>query len=88
MGVHRWSLIAGAAAASLSLLGAHGLATQFGPVAGVLGCLLSGGTVGGAGAWLLGLTRAMWPAHPQWAVFFLTIAATLVLLQVLPKPQR
>jgi hypothetical protein len=33
----------------------------------------------GTGAWILGLTRAMWPAHPQLAVFFLTIGATAVL---------
>jgi hypothetical protein len=33
-------------------------------------------------AWMLGLTRTIWPAHPQWAVFFLTLAATVVLRYV------
>lgn len=38
----------------------------------------------GTGAWILGLTHKIWPAHPQWAVFFLTIAATVVLLYIWP----
>jgi len=42
----------------------------------------------GTGAWLLGLTHLMWPAHPQWAVFFLTIGATALLLYVLPTPTK
>ena len=42
----------------------------------------------GTGAWLLGLTQKMWPAHPQWAVFFLTIGALVVLMYVLPEPQK
>lgn len=39
----------------------------------------------GTGAWLLGITNKMWPAHPQWAVFFVTMGATLVLLWLLPE---
>jgi len=42
----------------------------------------------GTAAWWLGLTNRMWPAHPQWAVFFLTIGATFVLMLVLPQPQK
>ena len=42
----------------------------------------------GTGAWMLGLTKNMWPAHPQWAVFFVTIGATMLFLYILPKPQR
>ena len=42
----------------------------------------------GTGAWLIGLTHMMWPAHPQWAVFFLTIGATAVLLFVLPRQRK
>ena len=42
----------------------------------------------GTGAWMLGLTRAMWPAHPQLAVFILTVGATAVLMYVLPEPQK
>ena len=33
----------------------------------------------GTGAWLLGITAAMWPAHPQGAVFFLTVGMTILL---------
>ncbi|HTZ97104.1 MAG TPA: hypothetical protein VMB18_11940 [Terriglobales bacterium] len=42
----------------------------------------------GTGAWMLGFTRAMWPAHPQLAVFFLTVAATFVLLYIWPEPKQ
>lgn len=42
----------------------------------------------GTGAWLLGITQKMWPGHPQWAVFFLTLGATLVLLYLLPEPRE
>jgi hypothetical protein len=42
----------------------------------------------GTGAWMLGLTRAMWPAHPQLAVFFLTLGATAILMYVWPEPQK
>jgi len=38
-------------------------------------------------AWILGVTRMIWPAHPQWAVFWLTIAATIVLRYAWPEPQ-
>jgi hypothetical protein len=39
----------------------------------------------GTGAWLLGLNHIIWPTHPMWAVFFLTIAAGVVLMYVLPE---
>jgi hypothetical protein len=39
-------------------------------------------------AWALGLMRQIWPAHPQWALFLLTIAATVILYYVLPKPKK
>jgi hypothetical protein len=42
----------------------------------------------GTGAWMLGFTRAIWPTHPQLAVFLLTIAVTLVLVYVWPEPQK
>jgi hypothetical protein len=42
----------------------------------------------GTGAWLFGLTQKLWPAHPQWAVFFLTIAVTVVLIYLLPERQK
>jgi len=42
----------------------------------------------GTGAWILGLTRAMWPAHPMLAVFFLTLGATAILMYIWPEPQE
>jgi len=40
----------------------------------------------GTGAWMLGLTRKIWPAHPLLAVFFLTVAAAVILKYVWPEP--
>jgi len=40
----------------------------------------------GTGAWMFGLPHKIWPAHPQWAVFSITIAATVLLLYVWPEP--
>lgn len=40
----------------------------------------------GTAAWMLGLSRAIWPAHPPWAVFFLTLGATVVLRYIWPEP--
>jgi len=37
------------------------------------------GTAVGLGAWLFGLGRIMWPAHPQIASFLLTLATTIVI---------
>ena len=37
---------------------------------------------------MLGLTRMMWPAHPQMAVFFLTLGATVVLVYAWPEPRK
>lgn len=42
----------------------------------------------GTGAWMLGITRRIWPAHPFWAVFFLTLAFTFLLMYVWPEPQK
>ncbi len=42
----------------------------------------------GTAAWLLGITGKIWPAHPMWAVFFVTIGATALLLYVLPQPEK
>lgn len=39
----------------------------------------------GIGAWLLGVGKLIWPAHPQLAVFFLTIACTVVLMVAWPQ---
>jgi len=41
----------------------------------------------GTGAWMLGLTHRLWPAHPQSAVLLLTVAATFLLLYIGPEPE-
>jgi hypothetical protein len=41
-------------------------------------------TAVGTGAWALGLARDIWPAHPLWAAFLLTLGATVVLMRVVP----
>jgi hypothetical protein len=42
----------------------------------------------GTGAWLLGVTQTMWPAHPNLAVFFLTLVTTVILMYVWDDPQK
>jgi hypothetical protein len=43
-------------------------------------------SVVGTAAWMLGFTHRIWHAHPQWALFFLTLAATIVLRYAWPEP--
>jgi hypothetical protein len=31
----------------------------------------------GTGGWIFGVGNFVWPAHPGWALFFITLAATL-----------
>jgi hypothetical protein len=35
------------------------------------------GTAVGLGAWILGIGHMLWPAHPQWAGFLLTLGTTI-----------
>lgn len=42
----------------------------------------------GTGAWMLGLTPRMWPAHPQWAVFLLTLGLTVLMMLFWPEPDK
>lgn len=42
----------------------------------------------GMGASVLGFTHKIWPAHPQWALVFITIGATFLLMYVLPEPRE
>jgi len=42
----------------------------------------------GTGAWMLGITRAIWPEHPQLAVLFLTAALAILLMYVWPEPTK
>jgi hypothetical protein len=39
-------------------------------------------------AWLLGMTDKIWPAHPMWGVFFVTVEAMVLLMYVLPEPEK
>lgn len=43
------------------------------------------GTAAGLGAWIFGVGRIMWPAHPQMACFLLTLAATFVIQIAWPR---
>ena len=43
------------------------------------------GTAVGTGAWLIGAGDVMWPAHPQAALFLLTIIATVVFMRILAE---
>ena len=45
-------------------------------------------SVAGTIAWALGLMRAIWPAHPMVALFFLTIGATVAIYYILPKLEK
>jgi hypothetical protein len=42
-------------------------------------------TAAGVGAWLSGLARAIWPAHPQLAALALTIVVSIVVKQIWPS---
>jgi len=42
----------------------------------------------GTGAWLMGVAGQMWPAHPMWAVFFLTIGVMAFLMYALPEARQ
>lgn len=40
------------------------------------------GTVVGTGGYVWGLGHYVWPAHPGWALFFMTTAATVICMVV------
>jgi len=46
------------------------------------------GSAVGTGAWMLGLSRMMWPAHPMLAVLLLTLGTTFALMYFWPEPQQ
>lgn len=46
------------------------------------------GTVVGTGGWMLNLGHYLWPAHPGWALTFLTIAASIVTMFLAAKEER
>jgi len=41
-------------------------------------------TAAGVGAWLFGLAKAVWPAHPQVAALAITIVVSIVVKQIWP----
>jgi ABC-type branched-subunit amino acid transport system permease subunit len=46
------------------------------------------GSAVGIGGWLVGLGNSIWPQHPQWALFFLTIAITIISMFVAEREHR
>jgi hypothetical protein len=49
------------------------------------------GTIVGTGGWIFGLGDAVWPDHPQWALFFITLMVTLIAVFAVehqPHPRR
>ncbi len=45
----------------------------------------------GIAAWLSGIAKAIWPAHPQIAAFVLTIVVSILVKQIWPvdvRPKR
>ena len=46
------------------------------------------GTAVGTGGWIVGLGKVLWPVHPQWALFFLTIASTIITVLVVEQRNR
>jgi hypothetical protein len=39
----------------------------------------------GTGAWLFGLSRGVWPAHPMFATFLITILVYVVVKRIWPQ---
>jgi len=42
----------------------------------------------GVGAWLFGLAKAIWPAHPQIAALAITVVVSVVVKQIWPAGQK
>ncbi len=42
----------------------------------------------GTAAWLLEVTDKIGPSHPMWAAFFITAGAMVLLMYVLPEPEK
>jgi hypothetical protein len=43
------------------------------------------GTAAGLGSWLFGIGQIIWPAHPQFACFLLTLVTTIVIQITWPR---
>jgi len=48
------------------------LATAVGTAVGILG-------------WVVGLGKVVWPEHPQWAMFFITLGVTIVSMVIFER---
>ena len=46
------------------------------------------GTAVGILGWVVGLGKIVWPEHPQWALFFITLAVTIVSMVILEHNDR
>jgi hypothetical protein len=46
------------------------------------------GTAVGTGGWIFGLGHVVWPPHPGWALFFITLAATIATQIVVERGVR
>jgi hypothetical protein len=46
------------------------------------------GTAVGTLGWVVGLGKVLWPEHPQWALFFITIGVTIVSMVILDRNDR
>lgn len=39
-------------------------------------------------AWVVGLGNVLWPEHPQWALFLITLGITIVSILIFERNQR
>jgi hypothetical protein len=39
-------------------------------------------------AWVVGFGEVLWPAHPQWAIFFITLGITIVSIAIFERIER
>jgi hypothetical protein len=46
------------------------------------------GTSVGTLGWVVGLGKVIWPEHPQWALFFVTVGVTIVSTLILERNDR
>ena len=42
------------------------------------------GSAFGTGLWFFGIAARIWPAHPQWTAFLLTIVCTVLTMRMWP----
>ncbi len=42
----------------------------------------------GTAACMFGMMGKIWPAHPMWALFFVTLGLMALLMYALPEPEK